>query len=307
VCAIGYGFGLPTAFIFGYFFVNGRIGKPALTRQMFMFLIGGYQNKYWFWQAIIMVRKMALVLIVVFINDNSQLQSYCGMWTMSAALIGQIWFQPNSRKEYNTVEALSLAIITITLNLGLLYFWPGLPEKGRLALTGVLITITIAAMLIFLYFVVGPVKEMVKEKLDLVREKVRDFKEAAKLDKTAAAEGKQFRATRIDSNVYAGEEEMNDPGAMGGVDRKQRDVGRTPAGIRIRPRRRERIDFNFGEEEDEELQPVLQLSPAAAAAQSSGVHTTPPRPRRESTLVLEQQTRPRRASQKFSESGDDGL
>ena len=159
--AIGYGFGVPLAFIFGYKFVTGRIGKPELTKLMFMFLTGGYKEEYWFWQALIMMRKMILVLSIVFISDNRLLQSYCGMWVMSVALVLQIWYSPNIKPEHNLVEALSLAIITITLNLGLLYFWPDMPSTGKDVLTAVLIAITIGAMCMFVYYLYEPAKETI--------------------------------------------------------------------------------------------------------------------------------------------------
>jgi hypothetical protein len=172
VCAIMYGLGIPALFMCGYWTMMGRVDKPALTQMIFMFLIGGYKDTFWFWQAIIMIRKLVLVLIIVFIGDNPQLQSYCGMWAMSIALVIQIWFEPNSKPEFNLVEGLSLAIITVTLNLGLLYFWPDIGSAGATVLTGVLVLITIGATLMFLYFLYDPLKETIHLKIDELREVV---------------------------------------------------------------------------------------------------------------------------------------
>ena len=221
LCAIVYGFGIPTAFFFGYKFMNGRIGKPALTRMMFMFLIGGYKQDFWFWQAVIMVRKMVLVLIIVFVGENTQLQSYCGMWAMSVALIAQIWFQPNSKPEFNLVEALSLAIITITLNLGLLYFWPDMPEFGKNALTATLILITIGASIMFADFMYAPLKETAQELSMTDYEKAKHPKEMAAQAANPLDERRTFRG--LDRDEVYDDEDLDDdaagiplPGQRGG-------------------------------------------------------------------------------------------
>ena len=197
LCAIGYGFGIPISFVFGYKLLNGRIAKPELTKLMFMFLIGGYKEKYWFWQAVIMIRKMILVLIIVFIGNNTKLQSYCGMWVMSIALVMQIWFQPCEKDEHNLVEALSLAIITVTLNLGLLYFWPGIEgnELSSLLLTSALLIITLGATFMFAYFLYEPIKDLVRQKVDMVFETINDIRK-----KAALVAGQNQKVLRFDQN-----------------------------------------------------------------------------------------------------------
>jgi hypothetical protein len=175
LCAAGYGAGIPLAFMLGYKFVNGRLRAPALTYQMFMFLISGYQDQYWWWQATIMLRKTILVCIIVFVRENAHLQSYCGMWSMSAALCAQIWFQPNSKPEFNLVETVSLAIITVTLNLGLLYFWPEMTDFGKNILTAVLITISLGVFVLFGVFLYQPIKELVMENMEKFMPQLKEF------------------------------------------------------------------------------------------------------------------------------------
>jgi hypothetical protein len=215
LCAIVYGFGIPAGFFFGYKFMNGRIGKPALTNMMFMFLIGGYKAEYWYWQVVIMVRKMILVLIIVFIGDNTQLQSYCGMWTMSVALIAQIWFQPNDKPEFNLVEALSLAIITVTLNLGLLYFWPDMPDIGKTTLTATLILITLGAGCMFVYFMYPPIKKAIQEELHGMVKKAKDLKHDLEHGSTNEEEEKRLvlSSKRLEGG-FAFEDDDSDGGGV---------------------------------------------------------------------------------------------
>ena len=196
VCSITYGFGVPLAFVASFILVRGRLAKPELTKLMFMFLIGGYKEEYWYWQALIMVRKMVLVLSIVFLSDNKLLQSYCGMWVMSVALVLQIYFSPAIKPEHNLVEALSLAIITITLNLGLLYFWEGMPSAGKDTLTAVLILITLGATCMFCYYMYEPLKDTIIQGIQSVVAQIHDI-----LDPKSNVKRKALHITQIVRDV----------------------------------------------------------------------------------------------------------
>eukprot|EP00743_Colponemidia_sp_Colp-15_P014672 GILK01017446.1.p1 GENE.GILK01017446.1~~GILK01017446.1.p1 ORF type:complete len:725 (+),score=57.33 GILK01017446.1:298-2175(+) len=188
--AIGYGFGIPLAFVCSHIYINSRIEKPELTKLMFLFLTGGYKEEFWFWQAIIMIRKMVLVSVLVFLTDG-MLQSYAATWIMSISLVLQVWLNPAEKTEHNLVEAISLAIITATLNLSLLYFWKGLPDFGKTILTMVLLVITIGAICMFAYFLFEPVKQQVFENLTMVIEIIRDFTQKKKREERAASREKR--------------------------------------------------------------------------------------------------------------------
>ena len=174
VFTVAYGVGIPAAFVFGYNFVNSRIAKPELTKLMFLFLTGGYKESFWYWQAIIMIRKMAIVIVIVFIG-SSKLQTYCGMITMAVALILQVLLSPAEKSEHNTVEAISLAVITLTLNLSMVYFWPDLPEWGSTVITVLLSIITLAALLMFAFFCIEPLKQTILEARDAVKDTIEEI------------------------------------------------------------------------------------------------------------------------------------
>lgn len=167
--AIGYGFGIPVTFLFGYRFMNGRLGMPALTNFMFMFLCGGYKERFWYWQALIMIRKLLLVLVAVFVED-SQAQNACGMWILSIALGLQIWLRPAEKEEHNDVEAISLAVITLCLNFGLLYFWPNLQPSAEIALNVILAIITVLSFVIIAVYLITPIRVFLREIRDEIRQ-----------------------------------------------------------------------------------------------------------------------------------------
>lgn len=160
-----YGLGIPVIFTFGYLFVNDTVNMPELTKLMFLFLCGGYKEKFFFWQNLIMIRKLILVLMMVFLKDSPELLSYCAMWVMTIALALQVWLQPAEKDDHNLVESISLSVIVITLNLGLLYFWPPLIESdvAKNSLTMILILITLGVGLVFIYFMAPAVRDLILE------------------------------------------------------------------------------------------------------------------------------------------------
>jgi hypothetical protein len=158
--AVGYGFGIPLGFVCAYVFFKGRLGKPELTNFVFMFLVGGYKSEFWYWQAVIMVRKLLLAMVTVFISkDLPELQNYCAMWIMMLALTLQLWLKPNTEKMHNNVEAFSLSAIAVTLNFGLIYFWPDVPGGLRDALTAFLIFVTLVCVVVFAFYLYEPLRE----------------------------------------------------------------------------------------------------------------------------------------------------
>ena len=54
-----------------FFALPGR----SMAFKVFTFLMAGYRQDRWFWEAIVMVRKMAIVFAVVFVTDRN-LQMY---------------------------------------------------------------------------------------------------------------------------------------------------------------------------------------------------------------------------------------
>jgi hypothetical protein len=152
VLLLGYGIGIPIGIALGYRLLLDRLGMPELTKLIFMFLCGGYKDHLYFWQSLIMLRKLFLVMAGLFIQNDDLLLNYVAVWVMTAFLLLQLWVQPALQDLHNFIETVSLSVITVTLNLGLLYFWPGLSEFGKTLLTLVLLVATFFSFVVFLRF-----------------------------------------------------------------------------------------------------------------------------------------------------------
>ena len=149
IFALGYGIGIP---LLAIFIVRVAILRRNFesAKRAFGFLVLGYREEMWYWEAVVMMRKLAVVFTVVFIQDV-KIQTYVGMWAMTLALIVHLWSRPYDSNLLINLEAFSLAVIIATLNFSLLYHWDLEPLYEH-ALTAMLVLGTLAVFLLFFYF-----------------------------------------------------------------------------------------------------------------------------------------------------------
>ena len=86
------------------------------------FLTAGYDDTYYMWEIVLLMRKTVLVLLIVFLSSVSS-----GVQSLSAILILTVFFmvqwrlQPYYDEELNAMETLSLFVIILTIYAGLYY------------------------------------------------------------------------------------------------------------------------------------------------------------------------------------------
>jgi hypothetical protein len=86
------------------------------------FLTAGYDDTYYMWEIVLLMRKTVLVLLIVFLSSVSS-----GVQSLSAILILTVFFmvqwrlQPYYDAELNAMETLSLFVIILTIYAGLYY------------------------------------------------------------------------------------------------------------------------------------------------------------------------------------------
>jgi len=93
-------------------------------RRRNRFLYEGYAKGAYFWEIVIMLRKVLLVIIIVFLKDNSYKSSFCGLWLLGIALFYHVIRQPMEKEFVQLLETLSLTVLLITLLMGMLSFEP---------------------------------------------------------------------------------------------------------------------------------------------------------------------------------------
>eukprot|EP00004_Rigifila_ramosa_P001931 TRINITY_DN1193_c0_g1_i1.p1 TRINITY_DN1193_c0_g1~~TRINITY_DN1193_c0_g1_i1.p1 ORF type:complete len:2886 (+),score=664.15 TRINITY_DN1193_c0_g1_i1:256-8658(+) len=93
--------------------------KKILIR--FQFLYSGYTRKRYYWETVIMMRKLFLVFFLVFARNAPTFQNVCGQWVFLFALMLQFYFQPFLNKVHHRLEAATLSVIYLTILTGSLF------------------------------------------------------------------------------------------------------------------------------------------------------------------------------------------
>ncbi|CUG86884.1 membrane-associated protein, putative [Bodo saltans] len=116
---VGYGLGIPFASVVMVLWFRKNRGV-TYTNRLFVFLVCGYDEDRWWWEAVVLWRKLALASILVFIDDQ-RLQTYAALWLLMFALALQMWLEPYDEVNLDRLATASLAVVIVTLNLSLLY------------------------------------------------------------------------------------------------------------------------------------------------------------------------------------------
>jgi len=114
-----YGLGLPLVTV-GVVLIFRLKRGAADVEQLFAFLLRGYRPKLWFWEVVVMMRKLITVAIIVFIHDST-LEVYAFMWTIGVFLALHLALRPYEEEVLYNMEALSLLSIYVTSTLVLLF------------------------------------------------------------------------------------------------------------------------------------------------------------------------------------------
>jgi len=86
------------------------------------FLTAGYDDKYFYWEIVLLARKSFLVLLIVFLSSvSSGVQSLASILMMTSFLIVQSRYNPYYDEALNRMETISLFVIIVTIYFGLYY------------------------------------------------------------------------------------------------------------------------------------------------------------------------------------------
>ncbi|CDW74791.1 UNKNOWN [Stylonychia lemnae] len=164
-CIIVWGVGIPA---FAYFIMRKHSKNlDALDiKEKFGFLYRGYRIDYYFWEIVIMYRKMVLIFVAVFVGNYGVIaQALIVFVILIAFLLMSMKTKPYQSDALNDLEMMSLVTSMISVYCGL-FFITNKPEQwikdnpdysaGSIALTGdaklFFLAIIIGANLIFILY-----------------------------------------------------------------------------------------------------------------------------------------------------------
>eukprot|EP01017_Pseudomicrothorax_dubius_P038074 TRINITY_DN5657_c0_g2_i8.p1 TRINITY_DN5657_c0_g2~~TRINITY_DN5657_c0_g2_i8.p1 ORF type:complete len:217 (-),score=10.28 TRINITY_DN5657_c0_g2_i8:92-742(-) len=103
---------------------GNNIEKPqedTKTEEMMSFLWISYNKNGYFWEFVIIARKVIMILVsVITINLSYKWRTVLVLLVILAMIRMQIGWQPYATKAFNNLEITSLLIIYVSANLGLL-------------------------------------------------------------------------------------------------------------------------------------------------------------------------------------------
>ena len=127
---------------------NGFHDDTTLYR--YAVLISGYSEKYWYWSLIVCARKFTMAVVTIaLIPQGTKVQYLCAILILFVALATQVHFRPFVNSHLNFLEDIGLAILFISMYLGLLFFWESF-DPLVLGFVGDLIIVLNCLFLLFL-------------------------------------------------------------------------------------------------------------------------------------------------------------
>ena len=113
---VGYGFGLPAAVVGVLYRARDSLSDVNFVLR-YGFLVGRFREDGWYFEALIMVRKLAVVICMTFFFSDLS-KAYAAVWALVACLGHLVYFQPYQVLLHNVLAGIVLAAVTLVLHAG---------------------------------------------------------------------------------------------------------------------------------------------------------------------------------------------
>ena len=141
-----------------------RDGKLMEKRQVYGFLFVGFKEDYYYWEVVIMLRKLFFAFIAVVLRSfGEDIQAVTALGFLTLCLVLQVRYDPYESSAINRAELMSLSASFITMMAGILLFSPNL-KSGTREILSVCIVLANTVFLAFAGFIVRkPIGRMAKK------------------------------------------------------------------------------------------------------------------------------------------------
>ena len=137
---IVWGIGLPL-FAFIRLRTLNRDGEQSITRYGFLYL--GYRDSKWWWEFIVLGRKFAILIVLIWISQISVfIQALTAIFILYASHSLQIQNNPFASFETNRIENISLVCSQLIIYLGQWYLSGELGEETKIMLFTIILIAT---------------------------------------------------------------------------------------------------------------------------------------------------------------------
>merc|ERR1712129_287827 len=119
------------------------------------FLIKGYEPEFYYWEIVIMMRKILMVAIAVFFNYDIQIQSLLATLLVVTALCVHALACPYVTDAMDGLELLSLFGSFCTYFFGQFLFTPSVSDAGRAIVSFIIVFVNMAVMGAIFAMIIG--------------------------------------------------------------------------------------------------------------------------------------------------------
>lgn len=108
------GLGLPATCAFIVYQKKDRLfSLRTKKKSVYRFLVDGFRYDAWYWENILMLRKIGIILVAVFLRQDAASQVYAGIIVLSFFLVLQVLVNPYSNPQLNRLESASLFMLLL--------------------------------------------------------------------------------------------------------------------------------------------------------------------------------------------------
>jgi hypothetical protein len=167
-----WGLGVPS-FILGILVKRRKKLGTLLMKCRFGFFYNGFKKTHFYWEFLILYRKIIIINLVVFVGNQSiPIQALSIMVILLVFLALQFWQQPYTSAALNTMELRAILVAGITIYCGL-YYLTGSSSEGFKVVLFIMIVVVNS------YFIYNFLHELLKTLLQLFATHFRLFRRFA--------------------------------------------------------------------------------------------------------------------------------
>ena len=191
--------GLPVGCLLILYRLRRALLDP-MTQLKFSFLYKGYHPKWYFWEFVILYRKVALVCAAVFLSTVAiMVQALSVLAVLLISLFFQLQIQPFNLPVFNRLELKSILVSSVTIYAGLFYQTESI---GTLHTDGeVKVLLFVAILSANGYFLLGWIRCVLPLLLEVLR---RRFSKAKQHYRVEPIPGKEYKSSgAFESSVFS--------------------------------------------------------------------------------------------------------
>jgi hypothetical protein len=132
--------GIPTA-VLGYLIRERALLNEVKNRVCLGFLYNGYKHHHFYWEFVILYRKIIIICLTVFLNTVSI--PVQGLFILLILILSwqlQYYTEPFDKVKLNSMELRSIFVAAVTIYCGMFYLTKDLDEPSKICLFIVMIT-----------------------------------------------------------------------------------------------------------------------------------------------------------------------